>query len=101
MSGKCHWEGTHRQTARSRNRLHPQRVCRDHYVQRGLREVSEGKFSWTPNLRLRIGSPVSLVVEQVEQMATDIDCPHLLIKASDSPLYMSGNCGANHQDLHE
>eukprot|EP00095_Tigriopus_kingsejongensis_P008474 maker-scaffold18_size714446-snap-gene-4.12 protein:Tk08474 transcript:maker-scaffold18_size714446-snap-gene-4.12-mRNA-1 annotation:"probable serine hydrolase" len=51
--------------------------------------ASEGKYSWTSDLRLRIGSPVSLVVEQVEQMASDIDCPHLLIKASDSPLYMS------------
>ncbi|TRY79156.1 hypothetical protein TCAL_16122 [Tigriopus californicus] len=58
-------------------------------MKRGLREVEPGKFTWNSDLRLRIPSPVHLVIDQVEQMATNIDCPHLLIKASDSPLYMS------------
>ena len=61
---------------------------------RGLRKVGVNKdgkdiFTWTTDLRLRIPSPFNVVLEQVEHYAVGIQCPLLIIKASDSPWYMS------------
>lgn len=61
---------------------------------RGLKKVGVDKygqdlFTWTADLRLRIPPPFSVVPEQVEQYAQRIQCPLLVIKASDSPWYMS------------
>ena len=58
-------------------------------LQRGLREVEPGKFTWRADLRLRMTSPVNLVLDQVEHVASKIDCPHLIVKALESPYYMS------------
>jgi len=61
-------------------------------MDRGLRKVDqngESLFTWNADLRLRIPSPVNLTLEQCQHYAAQIDCPHLLVKAEDSPTYMS------------
>ena len=63
-------------------------------MSRGLRKVGVNKngedlFTWTTDLRLRIPTPFNVVLEQVEHYAEKIQCPLLVIKASDSPWYMS------------
>ena len=63
-------------------------------MSRGLRKVGTNKngedtFTWTTDFRLRVPSPFHVVQEQVEHYAAQIQCPLLVIKASDSPWYMS------------
>jgi len=63
-------------------------------MSRGLRKVGVNKdgedlFTWTTDFRLRIPTPFNVVPEQVEHYAERIQCPLLVIKASDSPWYMS------------
>ena len=63
-------------------------------MSRGLRKVGTNKngenmFTWTTDFRLRVPSPFHVVQEQVEHYAEQIQCPLLVIKASDSPWYMS------------
>ena len=63
-------------------------------MSRGLRKVGVNKngedlFTWTTDFRLRIPTPFTVVPEQVEHYAERIQCPLLIIKASDSPWYMS------------
>ena len=63
-------------------------------MSRGLRKVGVNKegedlYTWTTDFRLRIPSPFTVVFEQVEHYAERIQCPMLVIKASDSPWYMS------------
>ena len=63
-------------------------------MSRGLRKVGvnnngENLFTWTNDLRLRIPSPFNVLLEQAEHYAERVQCPLLIIKASDSPWYMS------------
>lgn len=63
-------------------------------MSRGLRKVGVNKegedlFTWTTDLRLRIPTPFNVVLEQAEHYAERVQCPLLIIKASDSPWYMS------------
>ncbi len=56
-------------------------------LRRGLRETSPGQFTWRADLRLRVPSPFNMTVDQVEHLVERIECPHLVIKASESPYY--------------
>ena len=63
-------------------------------MSRGLRKIGEREngeelFTWSSDLRIRIPSPFNVVPEQVEQYAEQVQCPLLIIKATDSPWYMS------------
>ena len=63
-------------------------------MSRGLKNVGVNKngedlFTWTTDLRLRIPTPFNVVPEQAEHYAENVQCPLLIIKASDSPWYMS------------
>jgi pimeloyl-ACP methyl ester carboxylesterase len=59
-------------------------------MKRSLKKVSDGdEYTWTADLRLRIPSAFHVLIEQVEHYAAAIKCPMMLIKASNSPYYMS------------
>jgi len=58
-------------------------------MNRGLKKSgSEGKFTWTADLRLRVPAAFSALEEQVLHYASRIKCPMLLLKASGSHYFM-------------
>jgi len=57
-------------------------------MKRGLRQLGDGLYTWNTDLRLRVPSFFNLLEEQAEHYVSNIECPHLIVKASDSPFYM-------------
>ena len=58
-------------------------------MRRGLKKLANGKYTWNSDLRLRIPSPMNVCTEQIEHYVSKIECPHIIIKATDSNSYMS------------
>ena len=57
---------------------------------RGLKKVEGTEmYTWTADFRLRIPSPFKVGLDQVEHFTEQIKCPLLVVKATDSPWYMS------------
>eukprot|EP00092_Neocalanus_flemingeri_P035539 GFUD01038684.1.p1 GENE.GFUD01038684.1~~GFUD01038684.1.p1 ORF type:complete len:353 (+),score=113.90 GFUD01038684.1:250-1308(+) len=57
---------------------------------RGLVEVPDGSgFTWSADLRLRIPTAFNMVQEITEEFGSKVECPHLLIKATEASKYMS------------
>ena len=49
-------------------------------MKRGLKPASDGKFTWSSDLRLRVPAAFSALGEQVLHYASRIRCPMLLLK---------------------
>ena len=49
-------------------------------MKRGLKPASDGKFTWSSDLRLRVPAAFSALEEQVLHYASRIRCPMLLLK---------------------
>jgi len=59
-------------------------------MSRGLVKLADGSgYTWSADLRLRIPTAFNTVKEINEEFATNIKCPHLLIKATEASKYMS------------
>ena len=56
-------------------------------MKRGLRPVGD-KFTWTADLRLRVPAAFHVLEEQVEHYSSNIKCPMMLLKATNSSWYM-------------
>lgn len=59
-------------------------------MKRGLVEVADGSgYTWSADLRLRVPTAFNMDHDMTEQFASQVRSPHLVIKARDSPKYMS------------
>jgi len=59
-------------------------------MSRGLVEMPDGSgYTWSADLRLRIPTAFNMVQELTEEFGSKVECPHLLIKGTDSSKYMS------------
>jgi len=58
-------------------------------MKRGLKEVEEGKVTWTADLRLRVPFIQMQSHQVAEAYCSQVKCPHLLIKAFGSNKFMS------------
>jgi len=59
-------------------------------MKRGLIDVGDGSgFTWSADLRLRIPTAFNMDHDMTEEFASKVSSPHLVIKATDSPKYMS------------
>jgi len=57
---------------------------------RGLVEVPDGSgYTWSADLRLRIPTAFNMVQEITEEFGSKVECPHLMIKATEASKYMS------------
>ena len=56
----------------------------------GLVEVEDGSgYTWSADLRLRVPTAFNMDHDMTEEFASKVSCPHLVIKATGSPKYMS------------
>ena len=59
-------------------------------MKRGLVELADGSgYTWSADLRLRIPTAFNMDSDMTEEFASQVRCPHLVIKGTDSPKYMS------------
>ena len=59
-------------------------------MKRGLVETEDGSgYTWSADLRLRVPTAFNMDHDMTEEFASKVSCPHLVIKARDSPKYMS------------
>ena len=49
-------------------------------MERGLRRMEDGLYTWNTDLRLRVPSFFNLLEEQAEHYVSNIACPHLIVK---------------------
>ena len=49
-------------------------------MERGLRRLDDGLYTWNTDLRLRVPSFFNLLEEQAEHYVSNITCPHLIVK---------------------
>ena len=49
-------------------------------MERGLRRLDDGLYTWNTDLRLRVPSFFNLLEEQAEHYVSNIACPHLIVK---------------------
>ena len=57
-------------------------------MKRGLKPTSDGTYTWSADLRLRVPAAFSALEEQVLHYASRIQCPMLLLKGTESHYYM-------------
>ena len=58
-------------------------------MKRGLIEVSPGEFTWSADLRLRIPTAFNMTGDMTQEFASNVHCPHLVVKAAQGPKYMT------------
>jgi len=58
-------------------------------MSRGLVKTENDMYTWASDLRLRIPITFNMVQEVIEEYASNIRCPHLLVKATDSTKFMT------------
>ena len=59
-------------------------------MKRGLVEVEDGSgYTWSADLRLRVPTAFNMDHDMTEEFASKVSCPHLVIKGTGSPKYMS------------
>jgi len=57
-------------------------------MKRGLEKMDDG-YTWSADLRLRIPTAFNMTEDMSQEFASKVQCPHLVIKASYGPKYMS------------
>eukprot|EP00090_Calanus_glacialis_P046277 TRINITY_DN9005_c0_g1_i1.p1 TRINITY_DN9005_c0_g1~~TRINITY_DN9005_c0_g1_i1.p1 ORF type:complete len:350 (-),score=102.57 TRINITY_DN9005_c0_g1_i1:108-1157(-) len=59
-------------------------------MSRGLIKTPDGSgYTWSADLRLRIPTAFNMVQEITEEFGSKVECPHLLIKATEASKYMT------------
>ena len=58
-------------------------------MKRGLEKTESGEYTWSADFRLRIPTAFNMTEDMTQEFASNVQCPHLVIKGKQAPKYMS------------